>query len=134
MRACARIALISVALSTSFCIAACGAIDDLKDGTFRWLDVGKSPEPRVPEVPEATPMVPPDKPLRTEPSTVPKKNRKPAREVQRPQTTEKKLPTSDTPETKRPQRAEPQSVPSQPAPSLLRTPFPEAPPAGTFSR
>ena len=126
MRACARIALISVALSASFCIAACGAIDDLKGGTFRWLDVGKSPEPRVPDVLEATPMVPPDKPLRTE---VSKKNRKLAREVQRPQTTEKKLPTSDTPETPKPQQAEPQSVPSQ-----LRTPFPEAPPAGTFSR
>jgi hypothetical protein len=57
-----------------------------------------------------------------------------ATKVHRPQTAEQKLPTSHTIEAAKPQRAELQSVPSQPAPAGLRSLYPDAPPADTFSR
>jgi hypothetical protein len=82
-------------------------------------------------------MIPPKKSLKNEASKASKtskKKNKPASKVQRPQTAEQKLPTSHTIEAPKPQGAEPQSVPSQPAPSGLRTLWPEPPPAGTFSR
>ena len=43
MRACARVALVLVAVSTSIGLGACSAIDDLKAAVSRWFDVGKSP-------------------------------------------------------------------------------------------
>jgi hypothetical protein len=43
MRACARVALVLMAVSASFGLAACGAIDDLRDAVSRWFDVGNSP-------------------------------------------------------------------------------------------
>jgi hypothetical protein len=76
----------------------------------------------------------PKKPSRKEASKASKKKDKPASKVQRPQTAEKKLPTSDTTEAPKPQDVEQQSVPSQPTPSRLRTLWPEAPPTGAFSR
>jgi hypothetical protein len=145
MRACARVALVLMAVSASFGLAACGAIDDLRDAPSRWFDVGKSlGRPGgffADHLPNATPMIPPKKSLKNEAkneaskgSKTSKKKDKPARKVQRPQTAEQKLPTSRTIEAPKPQAAEPQSVPSQPAPSGLRNLWPEAPPAGTFSR
>jgi hypothetical protein len=86
------------------------------------------------KLPDAPPMIPPEKPSRKEASKASKKKDKPASKGQRPQTAEKKLPTSNTTEAPKPQGAEPQSAPSQPTPSPLRTLWPEAPPAGTFSR
>jgi hypothetical protein len=134
MRTCARVALVLMAVSASFGLAACGAIEDLRDAVSGWFDIGKSPgRPEgffASDLPDATPVVPPKKPY--EPSKASKKKDKPASKVQRPQTAEKKLPTSNT--TAKPQDAEPQSVPSQPTPSRLRTLWSEAPPAGTFSR
>jgi hypothetical protein len=72
--------------------------------------------------------------IEKEASKASKKKDKPASKGQRPQTAEKKLPISNTTEAPKPQGAEPQSAPSQPTPSRLRTLWPEAPPAGTFSR
>jgi len=136
MRACARVALVLVAVSTSIGLAACSAIDDLKAAVSRWFDVGKSPGGRrvvfTDDLPDTTPMIPPEKPLKKEASKASKKKDK--NKVQRPQTAEKKLPTSGSSEAAKPQGAKPQSVPPQPAPSQLRTLWPEAPAPGTFSR
>src|SRR5258708_39499549 len=82
--------------------------------------------------PGTSPMIPPEKPLKKEASKASKKKDK--SKVQRPQTAEKKLPTSDSTEAAKTQGAETQSVPSQPAPSQLRTHWPEEPAPGTFSR
>ena len=38
MRACARIALVSMAVSASFGLAGCAAIDDLRASISRWFD------------------------------------------------------------------------------------------------
>ena len=135
MRACARVALVLVAVSASIGLAACSAIDDLRAAVYRWFDVGKSPSGRgvfSDDLPEAKPMIPPEKPLKKAASRASKKKGK--SKVQRPQTVEKKLSTSDSTEAAKPQGAEPQSVPSQSAPSQLRTLWPEAPAPGTFSR
>jgi hypothetical protein len=138
MRACARVALVLMAVSASFGLAACGAIDDLRDAPFRWFVVPGRPGGFFADhLPNKTPTIPPKKSSKNEASKgskTSKKKDKPARKVQRPQTAEQKLPTSRTIEAPKPQAAEPQSVPSQPAPSGLRNLWPEAPPAGTFSR
>jgi hypothetical protein len=141
VRACARVALVLMAVSASFGLAACGAIDDLRDAVSRWFDVGKSPgRPGgffADHLSNPTPMIPPKKSSKNEAnkaSKTSKKKDKLADKVERPQTAEQKLPTSHTIEAPKPQGAEPQSAPSQPAPSGLRTLWPEPPPAGTFSR
>src|SRR5215470_11352009 len=100
-----------------------------------WFEVGKSPSGRgvfSDDLPDAKPMIPPEKPLKKGASKASKKKDK--SKVQRPQTVEKKLSTSDSTEAAKPQGAKPQSVPSQPAPSQLRTLWPEPPAPGTFSR
>jgi hypothetical protein len=133
VRACAQVALVLMAMSASFGLTRCGPMDELKDAVSRWLDIGKTPSGRgvvADDLRDATLMTPSEKPSKKES----KKEDKPASKVQRPQTAEKKLPTSNTTEVPKPQGAEPQSVPSQPTPSRLRTLWPEAPPAGTFSR
>jgi hypothetical protein len=136
MRACARVALVLVAVSTSIGLAACSAIDDLKAAVSRWFDVEKSPGGRrvvfTDDLPDTSPMIPPEKPLKKEASKASKKKDK--SKVQRQQTVEKKLPTSGSTGAAKPQGAKPQSVSSQPAPSQLRTLWPEAPAPGTFSR
>jgi hypothetical protein len=135
MRAYARVALVLVAISASNGLAACSAIDDLRAAVSRWFDVGKSPSGRgvfPDDLPDAKSMIPPEKPLKKEARKASKKKDK--SKVQRPQTVERKLPTSDSTEAAKSQGAEPQSVPSQPAPSQLRTLWPEAPAPGTFSR
>jgi hypothetical protein len=85
------------------------------------------------DVSDATPVPPSEKPLKKQASKASKKKDKPPSKVQRPQTVEKKLSTPDSTEPAK-QGAEPQSVPSQPAPSQLRSRWPDAPPPGTFSR
>jgi hypothetical protein len=138
MRACARVVLVLMAVSSAtFGLAGCNSFDDLKDTVSRWVEIGKSPSGRgvfADDLPDATPVIPPEKASRKEASKASKKKDKPASKVQRPQTAEKKLPTSDPTEMPTPQGAEPQSVPAQPTPSRMRTLWPEAPPAGTFSR
>jgi hypothetical protein len=111
MRACARVALVLMAVSASFGLAACGAIDGLGDAVSRWFDVGKPP--RGPgdffadHLPNATPILP-KKSLKNEVSKSSKasKKDKPASKVQRPQTAEQQLPN----EAPKPQATEPQSV------------------------
>jgi hypothetical protein len=135
MHACVRVALVLMAVFASFGFTGCGPMNDLKDAVSRWFDIGKSPGGRglfADELPDAPPMSAREKTMKRKASKASKKN-KPASKVQRRQTAEKKLPTSDATEGPKPQ-AEPQSVPSQPTPSRLRTLWPEAPPAGTFSR
>src|SRR5262249_38281470 len=67
MRACARVALVLVAVSASIGLAACGAIDDLRAAVSRWFDVGKSPSGRgvfADDLPDAKAMIPPEKLLK----------------------------------------------------------------------
>jgi hypothetical protein len=134
MRACARVALVLMAVSASFGLAACGAIDDLRNAASRWFDVGSPGRPGSADaLPHATSMIIHEKSLKNEASKASKKKDKLANKVHRPQTAEQKLQTSHTIEAAKPQRAELQSVPSQPGSSGLRTFWPEAPPSGTFS-
>jgi hypothetical protein len=119
MRACARVALVLMAVSASFGLAACGAIDGLGDAVSRWFDVGKPPGGPggffADHLPNATPMIPPKKSLKNEASKASKasKKDKPASKVQRPQTAEQKLPN----EAPKPQPAKPQSVRHLPTPA-----------------
>jgi hypothetical protein len=143
MRACTRVALVSMAVSASLGLAGCGAIDDLKDAMSRWFDSGNFLGGRGPadlqdatlSPAEKTPNEAAGKPSKKQ-AQVSKKKNKPARKRQRPQTVEtpKKPPIPDSTDAVRPQGAEPQSAPSEPAPLQLRTPFPEAPASETFSR
>ena len=131
-----RVALVLATVSfVTFGFAGCGPIDDLKDSISRWFDVGKAPSGRAvfADESDATPMLSSQKPLNKKASKALKEKVKPASKAQRPQIVEKKVP-APAPETAKPQSAEPPSLPPQPVPSQLRTLWPEAPPAGTFSR
>ena len=143
MRACTRVALVSMAVSASLGLAGCGAIDDLKDAMSRWFDSGNFLGGRGPGDLQDAALIPAEKTPNEAASKaskkqvkVSKKKNKPARKVQRPQTVEtpKKPPIPDSTDAVRPQGAEPQSAPSEPAPLRLRSPFPEAPASETFSR
>ena len=134
MRACARVALVLMIVSASFGLAACGGIDDLRDAVSRWFDVGSPGRPGSADAPpHAAAIIPLEKSPKNEASNASKKD-KLAAKVHRPRTAERKPPTSPTIDAAKPQPAELQSVPSQPAPAELRTLYPDAPPAGTFSR
>ena len=64
MRACARVALASIAVSASFSLSGCAAIEELKETFLRWVEFQKLPSGRgvsVGKLPEATPVVPPKK-------------------------------------------------------------------------
>ena len=64
MRACARVVLVIMALSTSFGLAGCAAIEELKETFLRWVESEKLPSgPGViaDELPEAAPTIPPEK-------------------------------------------------------------------------
>ena len=129
-----------MAVSATLGLAGCAAIDELKEAFFRWVESEKLPSGRgvfADDLPDATPVIPLEKPSKKEASKLSKKQVKSARKLQRPQTVvlpPKKPPISDSTEAVRPEGTEGQSVPSQPTPSRLRTLWPEAPPAGTFSR
>ena len=134
MRACSRVALVLMALSASFGLAGCAAIDDLKFAIAQWFESARFPDGVLPDndLPNATPMIPPDK-IPKEAATKPSEP-KAARKLQRPQTVklQEKPPTSDSTEAVRPEETEGQSAP--PVTLRLRTPYPEAPPPGIFSR
>jgi hypothetical protein len=87
MRACARVALVLVAVSATFGLAGCGSIDDLKDTLSRWFDIGKFPGGRggvfPDDLPDATPMMPPEKMLKEKASKASKKKDNPTRKPQR---------------------------------------------------
>ena len=140
MRACVRVALVSMAVSASFGLAGCAAIDEMRDAISRWFETAKFPGGREvfpdDDLPNATPMIPPEKTPKEETTRASKRKDKPARKLQRPQTAKlpKKPLISDPTEAVRPVNTEGQSAASQPAPLRLRTPYPEAPPPGIFSR
>ena len=129
-----------IAVSASFCLTGCGSIDDLKDAVYGTFDIGRVPGGRgglLPVgLPDATPMIPPEKKLKEDASHDLKKKDKIARKPRQPHTVElpKKPPISDSTEAVRLRGAEAQTEPSRPAPLPLRTPWPEAPAPGTFSR
>ncbi len=130
MRACARVALASIAVSASFSLSGCAAIEELKEEKLpsgRGVSVG--------ELPEATPAVPPEKTPK-EPSKRHPQPKDAARKLQW-QTVvlpPKKPPIPDSTEAVRPQGTEGQSAPFQRTPRWLPSRWPEAPPPGRFSR
>ena len=138
MRACARVALASIAVSASFSLSGCATIEELKETFLRWIESEKLPSGRgvsADELPEATPVVPPEKTPK-EPSKRHPQPKDAARKLQR-QTVmlpPKKPPIPDSTEAVRPEGTEGQSAPSQPTPRWLPSRWPEAPAPGRFSR
>jgi hypothetical protein len=85
MRACARVALASIAVSASFSLSVCAALSELKETFLRWVESQKLPSGRsvsADELPEATPVVPPEKTPK-EPSKRHPQPKDAARELQR---------------------------------------------------
>ena len=136
MRACARVALASIAVSASFSLSGCAAIEDLKETFLRWVEPQTLPSGRgvsADELPEATPVAPPEKTPK-EPSKRHPQPKHAARKLQR-QTVvlpPKKPPIPDSTETVRPEGTEGQSAPSQPTPRWLPSRWPEATVTRTF--
>ena len=144
MRACARVALVVMALSASFGLAGCAAIDELREAFLRWVESEKLPSERglsAGDVPDATPVVAPEKPQKKVASKPPKRI-KSARKPQRPQTVvpetvvlpPEKPPIPDSTEAARPESTEGQSAPSPPATPQLPSRWPATPPSERFSR
>jgi hypothetical protein len=145
MRACARVALASIAVCASFSFWGCAAIEELKETFLRWVESQKlssGPSVSADQLPEATPVVPPDKtPVIPAEKTKEPSKRHPqpkhaARKVQRQAVVlpPKKPPIPDSAEAVRPEGTEGQSAPSQGTPRWLPSRWPEAPPPGRFSR
>ena len=137
MRACARVALASIAVSASFSLSGCAAIEELKETLFRWVESQKLPSEGgvSADESEATPMVPPEKTPK-ELSKRPPQPKDAARKPQR-QTVvlpPKKPPIPDSTEAVRPEGTEGQSASSERTPRWLPSRFPESPPPGRFSR
>jgi len=139
MRACTRVALVLMALSASFGLAGCAAIDQLKEAFLRWVESEKLSSGRglsADDLPEATPVVPPEKPSKKEASK-PSKPVKSARKLQRPQPVvlpPEKPPIPDSTEAARPESTEGKSAPSPRGAPQLPSRFPQAPPNDRFSR
>jgi hypothetical protein len=154
MRACARVALASIAVSASINLSGCAAVEELKETFLRWVESQKLPsggDVSADQLPQATPAVPPENTPK-EPSNRPPHPKHAARKLQRqtgvlppmkpriPNSTEavvlppKKPPIPDSTERVRPEGTEGQSAPSKPTPRWLPSRFPEAPPPGRFSR
>ena len=147
MRACARVALASIAVSASISLSGCAAIEELKETFLRWVESQKLPSDRGvsgDELPEATPVVPPEK-IPVVPA-VEKKPKEPSKRRPQPKDAARKLqrqtvvlppkkpPIPDSTEAVRPEGTEGQSAPSEPTPRWLPSRWPEAPPLGRFSR
>jgi hypothetical protein len=138
MRACAPVALASIAVSASFSLSGCAAIEELQKIFLRWIESEKLPSGRgvsADELPEATPVAPPAKTPK-EPSERQSRPKDAARKLQR-QTVvlpPKKPPIPDSTEAVRAEGTEGQSAPSQPTPRWLPSRWPEALPPGRFSR
>jgi hypothetical protein len=139
MRARARVALVLVALSASFGLAGCAAIDELREAFLRWVESEKLPSARglaADDLPEATPVTAPEKPSKKE-ARKPPKRVKSARKLQRPETVvlpPEKPPIPESTEAARPEGTEGQSAPSLPAAPRLPSRWPAAPPSERFSR
>jgi hypothetical protein len=140
MRACARVALALMAFSASFGLAGCAAIDELRETFLRWVESEKLPSGRglsANDLPDVTPVIPPEIPSRKVTSKPSKKQLKSARKLQQPQTVvlpPKRPPIPDSTEAASPEGTEGQSAPSPPAPRWLPSRWPAAPPPGRFSR
>jgi hypothetical protein len=139
MRDCSRVALASIAVSASFILSGCAAIEELKETFLRWVESQKLPSGRgvsADELPEkAIPVVPPEKTTK-EPSKRHPEAKQAAHKLQR-QTVvlpPKKPPIPDSTEAGRPEGTEGQSAPSERTPRWLPSRWPEAPPPGRFSR
>ena len=114
MRACARVALASIAVSASISLSGCAAIEELKETFLRWVESQKLPSGvSGDELPEATPVVPPEKTPK-EPSKRPPQPKLAARKLQRQSIVlpPKKPPIPDSTEAMRPEGTEGQSAPS----------------------
>jgi hypothetical protein len=150
-----------MALSASFSLASCAAIDELKEAFLRWAESEKLPSgpgytgAGVWEV--VGKQIPPKKPPKVEASK-PSRQVKSARKLRRPQTDidaivaelkakavqftrepttvrhPKKPPIPGSTEAARPEGTEGQSAPSPPEPPQLPSRWPKAPPPGRFSR
>jgi hypothetical protein len=144
MRGRARAALVVMAVSASFGLAGCAAIDELKEAFLRWVESEKlagGPGSLGADVPDATPAIAPEKPAKKAASKPPKTQVKSARKPQRPQPQPQTVvlpperpPIPDAAEAARPEGTEGQSAPAQPAAPQLPSRFREAPPPGRFSR
>ena len=138
MRACARVALASIAVSASISLSGCAAIEELKETFLRWVESEKLPSGRgvaADELPEPTRVVPPEK-MPKKPSKRHPQPKDAARKLER-QTVvlpPKKPPIPDSSEAVRPEDTEGQSAPSERTPRWLPSRWPEAPPPGRFSR
>ena len=138
MRACVRVALASIAVSASFSLSGCAAIEELKETFLRWVESEKLPSGRgvsADELPDATPVVSPEKTPK-KPSKRHPQPKDAARKLQRQAVVlpPKKPPIPDSTEAVTPEGTEGQSAPSQPTPRWLPSRWPEAPPPGRFSR
>jgi hypothetical protein len=162
MRACPRVALASIAVSASFSLSGCAAIEELKETFLRWVESQKLPSERsvsAGELPEATPVVLPEKtPVVSRektpkyPSKRPPQPKDAARKLQQqtvvlppkkppiPASIEavvlppKKPLIPDSTEAEKPEGTEGQAAPSHPTVRWLPSRWPEAPPPGRFSR
>jgi hypothetical protein len=137
MRPCARVALASIAVSASFSLSGCAAIEELKETFLRWVESEKLPSGRgmsADELPEATPVIPREKTPK-EPSKRHPRPKHAARKLQQ-QTVmlpPKKPPIPDSTEAVRPEGTERQSAPPKRLLRWLPSRWPEAPLPGRFS-
>ena len=139
MRAYGRVALVLMVLSASFGLAGCAAIEEIRQTFLRWVESERLPSGPglvADELPEAAPVVPPEKPPReaTKRRPQPKDT---ARKLQGPRTVAlppKKPPPPDSTEAVKPEGTEGQSAPSRRSTPRWLGRYPEAPPADRFSR
>jgi hypothetical protein len=145
MRAGTRIALILMAVFTAPGLAGCAAIEELKDSVAAWFGSGNSAAGHE----AVSPSVLPAEANKTPPEKIVGEKARKARKAaknkadtaaskpQRPQkvAVPNKRSPSVSAETNGPQQGtDAQSDSSQTAPSPLRTPWPQAPVPGSFSR
>jgi hypothetical protein len=134
MRACGRVALVSMVLSASFGLTGCAAIDELREAFLRWVESEKT---GAGDLPDAAPTIPPEIPSKKEATKPSNRPAKSARKLQQPQIVvlpPQKPPIPDSTEAARPEGTEGQSAPSPPVPPQLPSRWPPAPPPGRFSR
>src|SRR5262245_10911263 len=132
MRACARVALALLALSASLDLAGCAATDEVKEAFLRWVESEKLPSGRglfTDDSPDATPVIPPEEPLKREAT----KSSKPVKQ-RADYNGRRSSPIPNSTEASRREGTEAQSAPSLPPPPQLPSRFPPAPSPGRFSR
>ena len=120
MRACARVALALMALSASLGLAGCAATDDLKEAFLRWVESEKLPPGRglfTDDSPDATPVIPPEEPLKREAT-------KASKPVNQRAGYNRSSPIPEPTEAARREGTEAQSAPSPPPPPQLPRAFP----------